>query len=103
MGYLHQWWPCSVGQWAPEGLGVCGTVLEPTAQALEQCFFPVEDICDVTGQLLQKSKFKRDHFVLLFIPAGQQILVEGDTICEIFWIPIIIQEAVPFHVGYKAT
>lgn len=45
----------------------------------------------------------RGHFALLRIPAGQQILVEGDTICEILWSPIIIQQTGTFHMGYKAT
>lgn len=40
---------------------------------------------------------------LVSIPAGQQILVEGDTICEILCSPIIIQQTGAFHMGYKAT
>lgn len=43
-GYLHRRWPCPVGQCSPEGLSVCGTVLEPIGQALDQVFLSVEVI-----------------------------------------------------------
>lgn len=100
---LHPFLTCPVGQWSPERLGMCCTVLEPIRQALEKAFLLVEVIWEVIGQDIQHPKFKRGHSRYLGIPAGQQNFVEGDTIREILWSPIIIQQTGAFHMGYKAT
>lgn len=82
---------------------MCGTVLEPIGQALEQFFLLVEVNREICGQRIQRSKFTWDHTGLLGIPTGQQVLVEGDAIREILWSPLIIQQTGAFHVGHKAT
>lgn len=92
-----------LGQGFPKGLCACGTVLEPHRQTLEQDFLVVEVICEASGQGIQHPKFKRNHCSLLWIPAGQQIFVEGDTVSEILWNPVIIQQTGAFHVGHKAA
>lgn len=82
---------------------MCGTTLQSIVQALEQILISVEGSRDVLGQYIQCSKFTRGYFALLWIPAGQEVLVEGDTICKVLWIPVIIQETGAFHMGHKAT